>query len=314
MKSLKGISYMKKSLHALFCTICALFFIPVSVQATDYLVEPTTAIKSNTLPLFRSSASMRGSIVQQIYLPSEFSPSGAAAGNITAVTFYYAAKDANTAEALSRDIEIWLMESNVDSYSLDHVSTTWNSKFLFNGSKKAGTKVYDGTLQTKSITSSDGEQSVKLTFSTPFPWNGTSNIVLTLYDKSTTNVGSNAYNYLKFYITATSHARFVHQQWIYSAYSFTDDRADWMNNLDRYGFAYGSNVNDSIGYANKRNYVPKTTFTIVTPVPVPTSPSAGSITASSATLSWTAAAGADSYEVRYGTTSVVLGRQRMWAT
>lgn len=260
---------------------------------------------------------MRGSIVQQIYLPSEFSPSGATAGNITAVTFYYAAKDANTAQALSRDVELWLMETDVDSYSLDKVSTTWNSKFLCNESKKAGTKVYDGVLQTNSVTSSDGVQTVKLTFDTPFSWDGTSNIVLTVYDKSTTNVGSNANSYLKFYITETTHARFVHQQWVYSAYSFTDDRADWMNNLDRYGYAYGSGVNDSIGYANKRNYVPKTTFSI-TPaavvIPAPTNLAASSITASSATLSWDAVAGATSYNVRWGKTSGSLDNSDVTAT
>lgn len=289
--------------------LCAFLFLSVSIQATDYTVEPTTAIKSNTLPLFRSSASMRGSIVQQIYLPSEFSPSGATAGNITAVTFYYAAKDANTAQALSRDVELWLMETDVDSYSLDKVSTTWNSKFLCNESKKAGTKVYDGVLQTNSVTSSDGVQTVKLTFDTPFSWDGTSNIVLTVYDKSTTNVGSNANSYLKFYITETTHARFVHQQWVYSAYSFTDDRADWMNNLDRYGYAYGSGVNDSIGYANKRNYVPKTTFSI-TPaavvIPAPTNLSTTSVSTNSARLLWDAAAGATSYNVKWGTNSASL--------
>ena len=296
---------MKKNLFTLLA-LCAFLLLPNIGKATDYTIEPTTATKSNTLPLFRSSASMRGSIVQQIYLPSEFSPSGATAGDITAVTFYYAAKDANTAEALSRDIEIWLMETNVDSYSLDHVNSTWNSKFLFNGSKKAGTKVYDGVFQTNSVTSSDGVQTVKLTFDTPFSWDGISNIVLTVYDKSTTNVGSNANSYLKFYITATTHARFVHQQWIYNAYSFTDDRADWINNLDRYGYAYGSGVSDSIEYADKRNYVPKTTFSI-TPaavvIPVPENLSTTSVSTTSARLLWDAVDGATGYNVQWGTNS-----------
>lgn len=54
-------------------------------------------------------------------------------------------------------------------------------------------------------------------------------------------------------------------------------------------------------------FVPKTTFTIVTPIPAPTSPTSSDVTSSSATINWTAAAGADSYEVRYGTTSGSLG-------
>ncbi len=285
----------------LFTTSLFASLLSLSVFATDYTVEPTTAIKSNTIPIFRSSSSMRGSITQQIYLPSEFTPSGASAGNITAVTFYYAAKDANSVNEFSRSIEIWLSETEVNAYSLDKVSTTYNSKFL-----PKGTKVFDGNLVTEGgITDSDGAKTLKLTFNvTQFPWDGSSNIVLTLYDKSTTNVGDNAYNYLKFYITATDHARFVHQQWVYSTYSFTDDREAWMANLhERYGFAFGSGVSDSIGYANKRNYIPKTTFTIVTPIPAPENLSASSITTSSARLSWDAVTDATSYNVRWGTTS-----------
>lgn len=293
--------YMKK-----FLTLTTLLLaITFNAIATDYTVEPTPAVKSNTIPIFRNSASIRGSITQQIYLPSEFIPTGAVAGDIEAVTFYYAAKDANTVDEFSRSIEIWLAETDVNSYSLDKVSTTYNSKFL-----PKGTKVFDGNLVTSGgITSSNGDQTLTLEFNvSSFSWDGTSNIVLTLLDKSTTNVGTNAYNYLKFYITATDHARFVHQQWTYNAYSFTDDRNEWMSNLhERYGYAYGSGVSDSIGYANKRNFVPKATFSISAPIPAPTSPAASDITTSSATLNWTAATGAEAYEVRYGTTSGSLG-------
>ena len=276
------------------------------VRATDYTVEPTTAIASNTIPYFRNSASVLGSVTQQIYLPSEFNPSGATAGNITAITFYYGAKTGGTytAPATTRNVEIWLMETDVESYTLDYVYPNWKSKFLCNGSNKAGTKVYDGDLSTNEVTTAQGIQTVTLTMDEAFAWDGTSNIVLTLYDKSPSTVGSNAYNYLKFYITATDHARFLHWRWLNES---TDDRSDWINNINRYGDTYGTGATDSISYANKRNYVPKTTFTIETPVPAPTEPNASSITKNAATLGWTAAAGAESYEVRYGTTSGSLG-------
>ncbi|MBO6307084.1 MAG: fibronectin type III domain-containing protein [Paludibacteraceae bacterium] len=61
------------------------------------------------------------------------------------------------------------------------------------------------------------------------------------------------------------------------------------------------------GQQKKRSYVAKATFTIVPSIPLPTSPNATSISSSSATINWTAAAGADSYEIRYGTTSGSLG-------
>lgn len=301
---------MKKSFLTSLCALCTLFLIPSAVKATDYTVEPTTAIKSNTIPYFRNSNGMKGSVTQQIYLPSEFAPSGASAGNITDITFYYASKDGsvyspNTANACTRQVEIYLMETSVNSYTLEYVDNTWKSKFLCNGSNKAGTKVYDGNLTTNEVTYTDPQQSVTLHLDAPFAWDGVSNIVLTLYDKSSTPISENTYNNLKFYITETSHARFVHYRWLSGS---DDDRSSWISNINRYGDTYGNpSVKDSAGYASKRVYVPKTTFSIVTPIPAPTSPTSSSITSSSATIGWTAAAGAESYEVRYGTTSGSLG-------
>ncbi len=288
--------------------LCAFLFLSVSIQATDYTVEPTTAVASNTIPYFRNSASVLGSVTQQIYLPSEFNPSGAAAGNITAITFYYGAKigGSYTAPATTRSVEIYLMETDINSYELDHVGTVWKSKFLCNGSNKAGTKVYDGNLTTNEVTTAQGVQTVTITLNSPFAWDGSSNIVLTLYDKSTTTIGSDAYNYLKFFITATNHARFVHWLWLNGS---TDDRSDWINNINRYGDTYGNpSVKDSTGYADKRNFVPKATFSITPPaapvIPsVPEDLAASSIGSTSASLSWSAVDGATSYDL-YNSTSI----------
>lgn len=298
---------MRKILFTLLCAFSALFFLPNAVTATDYTVEPTTAVASNTIPYFRNSASVLGSVTQQIYLPSEFNPSGAAAGNITAITFYYGAKTGGsyTAPATTRSVEIYLMETDINSYELDHVGTVWKSKFLCNGSNKAGTKVYDGNLTTNEVTTAQGVQTVTITLNSPFAWDGSSNIVLTLYDKSTTTIGSDAYNYLKFYITATNHARFVHWLWLNGS---TDDRSDWINNINRYSDTYGNpSVKDSTGYADKRNFVPKATFSI-TPSAGPTLPStpedlAATPSANSASLSWSTVDEATSYDL-YNSTSI----------
>lgn len=86
------------------------------------------------------------------------------------------------------------------------------------------------------------------------------------------------------------------------------NRATLLDNLtNQYGRQYGSGAKSTAEQAVKLRYVPKTTFTIIAPIPAPTSPISSSITSSSATIGWTAASGAESYEVRYGTTSGSLG-------
>lgn len=301
---------MRKSLLTFFSFI----LISVSVFATDYTIEPNPSgtIISSSIPLSTASSSRIGIISQQIYLASELAAEGASAGDITAISFYYGLKSGKTAaQALSRTVQVWILEvpssgaSMVDSFLVEKVSTQYLTKYKCNGSGKAGTKVFDGTFSTTAITTADGHKKGTITFDNAFAWDGTSNLVVTVADMSSTTVGSDAYNNLGFAISPTAHARFMEQIWNSGA---DDNRAAYLNNLtDRYGRQYGSGAKSCAEQAVKLRYVPKTTFSIVTPVPVPTSPSAGSITASSATLSWTAAAGADSYEVRYGTTSGSLG-------
>lgn len=304
--------------------LCAFLFLSVSIQATDYTVEPTTAIKSYSVPMIMNSTSIYGSITQQIFLPSEMKDADEntpSAGDITKITFYYAVKDGKeSAAALSRDIEIWLMEidDDIDAYQYDNTSvygSLYKSKFFCNASKKAGVKVYDGKLETKAITIGEGKQSLPLEI-TPFTWDGESNVVLTLFDKSaqSSQIGSDAYNNLRFYITETTDGRFVHWRWTGSA---TDDRNDWINDLDRYGDTYSTPTNTEYGQAHSHRYVSLTTFSI-TPaavvIPAPTNLAASSITTSSATLSWDAVAGATSYNVRWGKTSGSLDNSDVAAT
>lgn len=305
---------MRKHLLTHICALCALSFIPSSLMATDYTIEPNPSgtIISSSIPLSTASASRLGVITQQIYLASELTAEGASAGNITAISFYYGLKSGKTAaQALSRTVQVWILEvpssgvNKVDSFLVEKVSTQYLTKYKCNGSGKAGTKVFDGTFSTTAITSSDGHKKGTITFDNAFAWDGISNLVVTVADMSNTTVGSDAYNNLGFAISPTAHARFMDQIWNSGT---TDNRATLLNDLtNQYGRQYSSGAKSCAEQAVKLRFVPKTTFSIVTPVPVPTSPSAGSITASSATLSWTAAAGADSYEVRYGTTSGSLG-------
>lgn len=306
---------MRKHLLTLICALCALSFIPSSVMATDYTVEPTTATPSNTLPVFVSSSSYY-SITQHIFLPSEFSPTGASEGDIKAITFYYGAKTGGsyTAEPLTRKIKIYLMQvpstgaSKVDSFAIvSHkvgATTDYVPMFLCDENGNAGENVFDNSFTTNRVTTAEGAQPLKLNI-TPFHWDGSSNIVMTVIDMSDSPVASDAVNNFKFYITATDHARFAHYRWPSASAS---DRSNWIKEGgvenrfgDRYPTSAGkNNVKDQ---ADGHSYIPKTTFTIVTTIPAPTGLAASEITASSATLSWNTVSSATSYNVRWGKNS-----------
>lgn len=308
---------MKNNLLTLF-VLSALSFIPSSVMATNYTIFPDADVASYALPLSYIQQSYAGSITQQIYWAEELTDQGAAAGNINAITFYYTAAAGTTASAYSRNIQIYLMEvdNTTDVYSIAKPSSDWVSHFMYdNSTKKAGTKVYEGALSTQSVTASNpinlstDVKSVTIPI-TAFPWNGSKNIVMTIADMTNTVVSGTNLRFLiaSTQISSTSYPRFAYTKWT----AANNERLDWIDDFsgDKYADKYGfttTTYNTEDGQKSQRSYVNKVTFSIVTPVPVPTSPSAGSITASSATLSWTAAAGADSYEVRSGTTSGSLG-------
>lgn len=311
-----------KRISTLICAIIVAASTFSPTYATDYTVEPNQAIKSNTLPLFLNSATIKGSLTQQIFLAEELlddDDNAATAGDITALTFYYAVKDGKTsAPALTRSIEIWLMQidNSIDAYTYDNTSAyeggkLYKAKFLYGTGNKAGTKVFDGDLKTKDIGIADGKKSVKLDISA-FSWDGTSNIVMTVLDKSTDAIGTEVYDNLRFYITETTPGRFVHWRWLNAS---TDDRSDWIADLNRYGDTYSSSTpTTKEAQANSHKYVALTTFTIVSPIPAPENLTASSVTTSSARLSWDAVTGATAYNVRWGTTSGSLSESEEGVT
>ena len=129
---------MRKHLLTLICALCALSFIPSSLMATDYTIEPNPSgtIISSSIPLSTASASRLGVITQQIYLASELTAEGASAGNITAIAFYYGLKSGKTAaQALSRTVQVWILEvpssgvNKVDSFLVEKVSTQYLTKY-----------------------------------------------------------------------------------------------------------------------------------------------------------------------------------------
>lgn len=305
---------MKKNL----LTLLSFILVSMSVNATDYTVFPEADVASYALPLSYIQQSYAGSVTQQIYWAEELTDQGASAGNINSITFYYTAAAGTTASAYSRNIQIYLMEveNTTDVYSISKPSYDWVSHFLYdNSTKKAGTKVYEGALSTQSVTASNpinlntDVKSVTIPI-TAFPWNGSKNIVMTIADVTNTVVLATNLRFLiaSTKINSVSYPRFAYTKWT----AVPNERLNWIDDFsgDKYADKYGyttTTYNTEDGQKSQRSYVNKVTFSIVTPIPVPTSPSAGSISASSAVIGWTAAAGADSYEVRYGTTSGSLG-------
>lgn len=307
---------MKKIITLLVYAVAA-----ITLNATDYTIFPDANVASYALPIAYINESHAGSITQQIYWAEELTDQGATSGNINSITFYYTAAAGTTAAAYSRDIQIYLMEvdNTTDVYSITKPSYDWVSHFLYDGTtKKAGTKVYDGKLTTESVTSSNPinlSTDVK-TITVPitvFSWHSTKNIVMTIADVTNTVVSSTNLRFLiaSTKVSSTSYPRFAYTKW--TSVPSPDSRLGWIDDFsgdtkwsDKYGYTT-TTYNTEDGQKSQRSYVNKVTFSISTPVPAPTSPSSSDITSSSATIGWTAAAGAESYEIRYGTTSGSLG-------
>lgn len=304
---------MKKLFTLLFATLCGLS----TIYATDYTIEPTPAIASNSVPLYMAEANIYGSITQQIYLAEELTGQDASAGDITAITFYYTSKSGYGAAAQTRSIQVWLMEveADVDTFVIDKVSVgatyDYVSRFLYDDTHKAGKKVYEGKLSTDEVSNTNSQtvKTVTLALKEAFPWDGTKNIVMTVADMSredSTKINSS--DNLRFYISETSeHPRFVSRRWKASIDS--DNRSNWLNDFsvsgrygDKFPYTASGTVNSVNGQSDKRKYVPKVTFSI-TPSAAPTAPTtpedlAASPATTSASISWSAVSGATSYDLQ----------------
>ena len=285
---------MKKNL----LTLLSFLLISASINATDYMIGGYTT-QSSSLPFVTSSSTFT-SITQQIYLASELVAAEASAGDIIALKFSFG-NSSYTVREVTRNLEIYikLVPASFTEFELE------DHKFKFVDPGSSVNKVYDGNYTIPATTSSGKiERTINIS---RFYWDGTSNIVLTVIDKTNKKFysmsGDDYSDYrLKSYGFTTTTPRYVHNYWM---------------EADASGFAtYKSSLAGKSGWQVKgtdeeeisnHKFINGIKFSIVPPIPVPTSPSAGSITTNSAVLSWTAAAGADSYEVRYGTTSGSLG-------
>ncbi len=289
--------------------LCAFLFLSVSSRAADYTIETIPAPVSPKLAVgipLTVNTSSASSVTQQVFLASELSALGATAGDITGIKFYYGGKSNTTAvPSVTRSLKIYITEIAKDSLELYEISgyvTSYRFKF-----KNPGTYVYNGSITTEALEAGE----IK-TLSIPFNqssyvWDGTKNILLTVFDVTNTAYSSTEAN-LRFVYMPTERPRFVHQYWTPSGSS---KASDYLPPATLEGLEGYSTTSGSTGTAQQKQIrghllVPKTTFSITPTIPAPTNLAASSITTSSATLSWDAAAGATSYNVKWGTNSASL--------
>ncbi len=305
---------MRKHLFTLFCALCAFSFITSSVMATDYAPMgdlPASPSQSSTLPIYTGSSTFT-SITQQLYYASEMTAAGASAGDITALKFYFGNKT-TTVREVTRNLEIFikLVPTSFTEFEVGFTNTDkYTYKFTDPGSASTN-KVFDGNF-TIPATANNGDKIERTISTSRFYWDGTSNILVTIIDKTNKkfySLSGDDYSdsNLKSYgiVPASTASRFVHMNWMEAN---SDEFTTYKNSLDG---KFGICSKNSTVEATERtahSYVNIVKFTIE-PHEAPVAPSvpedlaASNVGSTSASLSWSAVDGATSYDL-YNSTSI----------
>ena len=222
------------------------------------------------------------SVSQQLYYASELNDNSTkpSSTTINAITFYY-----NSGTNMTRKLRVWMNSTSMT----DFPASTDTPNFV-----APGTKVFSGDVNLQE------PNPYTITFDTPYAWDGTSNIIITVFD-STGLFNSNADQGKTPYTPATQmfedvgKVRFLHK--------LSTDK-----NFDNAGWTM-DNLTASTAYSltpDKRKYANKITFTFAAaPVP-PATPSdlaASNVGSTSASLSWSAVEGATSYKLYHSTSA-----------
>ena len=273
---------MRKNLLTLFCALCALFFIPNAAKANNVTVDKwngTDTRNTTYLPIAINTGTGANcayhSVCQQLYYASELST--ASSTSITAITFYY-----TSGTSFTRKLRVWMKDTDLEDFA-----TPGNTSTPYMVSP--GTKVFSGDVE---LTAGSP---YTITFDTPYSWDGTSNIIVTVFDStgvknSSTNYGATAAQGQTVMFGDEGKVRFLHKT--NSAWADFANAGWTMNNLS------AAQAN-SILVAN-RKYVNKITFTFGAIPEPPATPSDLSVNAAitSATLSWSGVVGATSYDLQ----------------
>jgi len=261
---------MKKFFTFIFAALLA-----VSCWGTVVTIGTYDANKYNiNVPMVMESTSY-GSLCQMLYLASEANLSDDASREITSVSFYFKGASSN----ITRNVEVWLMLSTSTSISGNY--------FLGNSSSKnAGTKVFDGQVTLPA----DGgwyDMAFNVAGSTSFTWTKQStgyspkayNLVVTVFDKTTTKLPGKTYHY---------------------TYTATANRGRYKNGTSSsLSDIAASKAYDVQGTATTTMPLIKISFAGGDKPAAPTDVKSSNVTDNSADISWTGVDGATSYSLRY---------------
>lgn len=253
----------------LLTLLCAVLF-GINLFASDIIIGSGTSTQ-NTLPIVNRSDNY---ISQQLYLESELTAAGATAGNITALKFYFAST-VSAGYEYSRKISIYMAHTSYSSFGT-------KTEKLVNGSPNVSnsvwsvTKVYEYTGSGYAMPTAAGWYTI--TLDAPFTWAGPSansyknNIIVCIVDE-TDGMGGGSF--------AKNHR-------IFSA-----------TNRGIYATSAINPTATSIS-GTQVSYVPQITF-VFSAAAIPSTPSdlaVSATTMNSATLAWSAVAGATSYDLQ----------------
>lgn len=242
---------MKKIFTCIFCAVLA---ISSWGETTPIQIGEITSSKSENIPIGCTSGSYN-SITQLLYLASELTAAEATAGNIESISFYYC----GTTEK-ERTVDVW-----INSVTKTNFAQNW---FYYISDNPKNYK--PGTLYAENasanLTANEGWYTI--TFDNAYKWDGTSNIIITINDKSNARIA-----------TASRY---------HKTYTATANRANYASKVS--GTPYdATNCHDISGTRTTAMPIIQFNFSADAPTPTydaPTNVSA-TTTSSTATISWT---------------------------
>ena len=146
--------------------VALLSFMPTGVKAQTNVTIGTASTTNSYLPTYEWYSY---TLSQQIYTASEIAAAGGGAGRILSISFYHGSTSA------TRTVAVYLKHTNKNEFSSTSDWVAVSSSDL----------VYQGSM---SIPSSSGWYTVNLT--TPFHYDGTSNLLLCVDDNTGSYVSS----------------------------------------------------------------------------------------------------------------------------
>ena len=284
---------MRKHLFTLF-VLSALLLIPNIGKANTVTVDGATGTTSTYLPVALHTNTSNAnnafhSVSQQLYYASELA--GASSTRITAITFDYVGTTLP-----NRKIAVWMNSADYDSFPLPNEGNPSDEANKTPNMVNPGTKVFSGDVNMV-----DGEP-YTITFDTPYDWNGTSNVIVTVLDSTAKKNSKTYYPDATIYTVAvrifetSGKVRFLNKT--------SKDESDYANKgWDMNNLAAAKANSSSVA---NRKYANRITFTFAAAALPPATPSdlaASSIGVTTASLSWSAVDGATSYKLYHSTSA-----------